>query len=141
METQITETKREFKYDAFISYRHAELDIYAAEHLHKLLENFRVPRLADQELKKSQKRRINRVFRDKDELPASDNLAAPIEEALRNSQFLIVVCSPRTPELRWVSKETEQYEIEPLAADVRGNSKADVHRNLKHEVLRLALTL
>ncbi|MDO5573410.1 MAG: toll/interleukin-1 receptor domain-containing protein [bacterium] len=183
METQNTETKRESKYDAFISYRHAELDIYAAEHLHKLLENFRVPRLADQELKKSQKRRINRVFRDKDELPASDNLAEPIEEALKDSQFLIVVCSPRTPESRWVSKEieqfakyrgrenilavliegepyesfpkimchgerqitredgtqeTEQYEIEPLAADVRGNSKSDVYRNLKHEVLRLA---
>ncbi len=176
------ETKQ-YKYDAFISYRHADLDIYAAEQLHKLLENFKVPRLAGQSLKMHKKKPISRVFRDKDELPASDNLAEPIEEALRTSQFLIVVCSPRTPESKWVSREielfiqyhgrenvlalliegepedafpkamclaerqvpqddgtiiTEQYEIEPLASDVRAASKTQIHRKLKKEILRLA---
>ncbi len=173
----------ELKYDAFISYRHADLDIFAAEHLHRLLENFKVPKLADKEMRKNQIQKISRVFRDKDELPASDNLAEPIEEALRNSRFLIVICSPRTPESKWVSREielfakyrgrenilavliegepsesfpevlchgervmlkedgtteTEPYEIEPLAADIRGASKGELHKRLKHEVLRLA---
>lgn len=176
-------TTGEFKYDAFISYRHADLDVFVAEHLHKLLENFKVPKLADRELQKKQKKKINRVFRDKDELPASDNLAEPIEEALKDSQFLIVVCSPRTPESKWVSKEielfakyrgrehilavliegepyeafpkvlchgerkiiledgtvqTESFEIEPLAADIRGASRGEIYKNLKKEVLRLA---
>lgn len=31
------------KYDAFISYRHAELDLYIAKKLHKGLETFKVP--------------------------------------------------------------------------------------------------
>lgn len=31
-------------YDAFISYRHAELDQFVAVELHKVLENFRLPK-------------------------------------------------------------------------------------------------
>ena len=34
----------EKKYDAFISYRHSELDQFVAVTLHKELENFRIPR-------------------------------------------------------------------------------------------------
>ena len=32
------------RYDAFISYRHAKLDMYVAKKIHKGLETFRVPR-------------------------------------------------------------------------------------------------
>ncbi len=104
---------REYKYDAFISYRHAPLDLFVAEKLHKMLENFKVPRLASDELKKqgkdTVKRSISRVFRDRDELPLSSNLSDTIEEALAHSEFLIVICSPRTKESLWVQKEISMF--------------------------------
>ena len=34
----------EMRYDAFISYRHSELDKFVAEELHKQLENFKIPK-------------------------------------------------------------------------------------------------
>lgn len=102
-------SRKEFKYDAFISYRHAELDSFVAELLHKQLESFKVPRLADKEIKETGKQGIKRVFRDKDELPLAGNLSAPITEALKESEFLIVICSPRTIESLWVQREIETF--------------------------------
>ncbi len=101
--------RKVFKYDAFISYRHAELDSFVAELLHKQLENFKVPKLADKEVKETGKQGIKRVFRDKDELPLAGNLSAPITEALKESEFLIVICSPRTIESVWVQREIETF--------------------------------
>ena len=40
------EEKKTFKYDAFISYRHCELDKFVAENLHKLLETYKANVLA-----------------------------------------------------------------------------------------------
>ena len=98
-----------FKYDAFISYRHAELDSFVAELLHKQLESFKVPKIANKEIKETGKQGIKRVFRDKDELPLVGNLSAPITEALKDSEFLIVICSPRTQESLWVQREIETF--------------------------------
>ena len=96
-----------FKYDAFISYRHTDLDKFAAETLHRQLENFRLP--ANIRKHKEGRTRIERVFRDKDELPLTNNLEDPIMEALRNSEYLIVICSPRLRESLWCKKEIETF--------------------------------
>ena len=99
---------KSYVYDAFISYRHAELDKYAAELLHRQLESFRLPgNLARQ--RKDGRTRINRVFRDKDELPLTNNLEDPILQALQSSEFLIVICSPRLRESLWCRKEIETF--------------------------------
>lgn len=102
----------DMKYDAFISYRHTEPDSYVAEILHRQLESFRLPgnvlrsrQAADQEART----RIRRVFRDKEELPLVSNLADPIKEALEQSEFLIVICSPRLNESMWCRKEIETF--------------------------------
>ena len=102
----------DMKYDAFISYRHTEPDSYVAEILHRQLESFRLPtnvlrsrQAADQEART----RIRRVFRDKEELPLVSNLADPITEALEQSEFLIVICSPRLNESMWCRKEIETF--------------------------------
>lgn len=97
-----------FKYDAFISYRHTELDKFVAENLHKQLEAFHFPKgLAKK--RKGQKNKIERVFRDKDELPLTSNLEDPILQALNNSEWLIVICSPRLRESMWCKKEIETF--------------------------------
>ena len=99
-------TNKETIYDAFISYRHSELDKFVAEELHKQLETFKIPKKI---AAKCGKKRISRIFRDKDELPISSNLADPILNALSTSEFLIVICSPRLNESLWCKREIENF--------------------------------
>ena len=96
------------KYDAFISYRHCELDSFISENIHKKLESFKVPKSV---IKKnpSMKTKIERVFRDEEELPLSSNLSDPISDALTNSDFLVVICTPRLKESLWCKKEIETF--------------------------------
>lgn len=96
-------------YDAFISYRHCELDKFVAENLHKQLEAFKVPKALLASGKTNGKTKIERVFRDRDELPLASNLADPITAALSKSDYLIVICSPRLPESKWCLKEIETF--------------------------------
>jgi len=102
---------QEVKYDAFISYRHCELDQFVATTLHKELEAFRLPKVIAKQLKAKgiTKKKIERVFRDRDELPITNNLADPITNALQNSEFLLVICSPRLRESLWCRKEIETF--------------------------------
>lgn len=97
-----------YNYDAFISYRHTEPDKYAAELLHKQLEAFRLPGNVARK-RKGERTRISRVFRDKDELPLTNNLEDPIMQALQVSEYLIVICSPRLRESLWCRKEIETF--------------------------------
>ena len=66
-------------YNAFISYKHAELDNKIAAQIEKDLEHYHIPRKLQ---KKTGYKRIERIFRDKDELPITSNLSGTIEEAL-----------------------------------------------------------
>ncbi len=94
------------KYDAFISYRHAPADIEVSEQIHKRLERLRVPGSIR---KTTGKKRIQRVFRDQEELTVSSSLSDEILSALDESEFLIVICSPRTPESEWVENEVSYF--------------------------------
>ena len=95
-------------YDAFISYRHCELDSFVAEKIHKKLEAFRLPKAVRSKVKNG-KHKIERIFRDLEELPLSDNLMDPITNALNNSDYLITICSPRYLESIWCMKEIEVF--------------------------------
>ncbi|MBR4542780.1 MAG: toll/interleukin-1 receptor domain-containing protein [Lachnospiraceae bacterium] len=95
-------------YDAFISYRHSELDAFVAKNIHTKLESFRLPKSLRGKTKNG-KTKIERVFRDVDELPLSENLSEPINAALANSDFLITICTPRYLESRWCMKEIEVF--------------------------------
>ena len=100
------EVKMADHYNAFISYRHAEADIRVAEAIEKGLEQFHVPGKIRQ---KTGIKRINRIFRDKDELPLTSDLTAEISNALENSDYLIVICSTNTRESLWVPREIEFF--------------------------------
>lgn len=100
--------KENYTYDAFISYRHTEPDKFVAEQLHKALEAYKPPKSIRRQAKASRSR-IERVFRDRDELPITSNLEDPIVQALIHSEFLIVICSPRLKESVWCKKEIETF--------------------------------
>lgn len=103
-----TEEKK-IKYDAFISYRHTEPDMYVAKQLHRELENFTLPRNIRKQKKAGERTKISRVFRDRDELPLTVNLSDQITDALEASDFLIVICSPRLPQSMWCRKEIQTF--------------------------------
>ena len=94
------------KYNAFISYRHAPEDIKIASEVQKSLERFKIPPAIQQ---KTGVKRFERVFRDKEELPITADLNDDIDEAIKNSDNLIVICSTRTNESIWVRKEIETF--------------------------------
>ena len=96
----------ERKFDAFISYRHHPVDSAVAAAVQKQLEHFTIPRAVQQ---KTGKKRIEHIFRDKEELPVTSDLNDNIGLALSNSAYLIVICSPRTKESIWVQKEIETF--------------------------------
>lgn len=93
------------EYKAFISYRHAPLDIAVATRLHRMIEHYRVPA----EFAKEHGSRLGYVFRDQDELPVTSDLSANIRQALDHSRFLIVVCTPETPKSIWVDREIRYF--------------------------------
>lgn len=89
-------------YNAFISYKHAPLDSRVAAEIQTQLERFRIPKAIQ---KQSGIRKIQRIFRDKEELLITSDLNETIEEALNHSDFLIVICSHASMESVWVQRE------------------------------------
>ena len=53
--------------------------------------------------------RLFPIFRDRDELPTSADLGEQISAALRESETLIVICTPRSAASRWVNEEILAY--------------------------------
>ena len=95
-----------YKYWAFISYSHAD-DAWA-KWLHKELETFPVPKaLVGKKTERGYNvpKRLMPVFRDRDELPGSSTLKDNIQEALEQSRYLLVICSPRSAASIWVNNE------------------------------------
>lgn len=157
------------RYDAFISYRHFEWDSYVAKLLHKKLEGFSLPRSA-RNMSESAKTKIERIFRDEEELPLSENLSEPINNALANSDFLICICTPSYLESKWCMREIEMFlqthdrdhilvvlaegepeesfpdlltqdGREPLAADTRGETKKEILSKIDTAVLRISAAI
>ena len=91
-------------YNAFISYRHHPDDIRVASEIHRSLEHYKVPRAIRKKTKG-----ITRLFRDKEELPITSDLSSDITKALRNSEYLIVICSTHTCESTWVQREIDLF--------------------------------
>jgi hypothetical protein len=87
------------KYKAFLSY--AWPDRGVAVPLHRKLERIGKRRWWDA--------RARRVFLDRESAVASDDLWAKVENALRESSFLVVLASPRAAASPWVQREVEWW--------------------------------
>jgi len=95
----------ETRFKAFISYSHR--DKGAAAWLHRALETYRVPKhlVGRETVAGLVKARVGKVFRDRDELAVSADLSGEINEALKATQFLVVLCSPASAKSKWVNQE------------------------------------
>jgi len=102
--------KEEYRYWAFISY--SSKDGAWARWLHRALEGYGIPvQLVGHETPAGDPapKRFHPIFLDRAELPASPDLGREIQEALRASRYLIVVCSPHAAQSRWVNREIEAF--------------------------------
>lgn len=100
---------KEFRYKAFISYSHSDRDW--AAWLLASLESYRIPRhlvgrKTDLGIVPA---RLTPIFRDRDELPAAQRLTDRLFEALRASEFLIVLCSPAAVKSKMVNREIAEF--------------------------------
>ncbi len=109
MELVSQELQEDYKYWAFISYSHRDEEW--AKWLHKSLETYNVPKkLIGRTTEHGQiPRRIFPVFRDRDELPGAADLGGKLKNALRQSRYLIVICSPKSAASQWVNEEIKTY--------------------------------
>ena len=161
-ENNIQPEKQDFRFDVFISYRHSELDSAAAAYLHKALENYKIPKEIQEKIGK---KKINRVFRDEEELGASSDLFTEIENSIKASEYLVVILSPRYKQSKWCIKEIESflkyrsrdnilaviiegepYDVfpdilledgEPLALDIRAKDQKEMLKLAKERLPRL----
>lgn len=101
-DTRYNDFMNDYRYKAFISYRHQAPDQDVAQKLHTLIETFGIP----SSIRRSSKMtKMGRVFRDQEELPLSSDLGRDIHEALEQSEWLICICSPRYQESKWCMEE------------------------------------
>ena len=94
-----------FQYDVFFSYRHKPLDAELTQKVFNAVESYRLPR----SLLASGCENIRRAFRDTEELPVSRILTDTIDQALRSTKCLIVVCSTDTPSSEWIDREVATF--------------------------------
>ncbi len=117
------------RYWAFISYSHK--DAAFGRRLHRRLESYTLPRrlVGRATPQGTVPRKLAPIFRDREELPAANDLSAEVRAALAASRSLIVVCSPSSAASPWVGREIEAFRElhpdRPVLAAIRDGEPAD----------------
>lgn len=96
---------KEYEYYAFISYKRE--DEKWAKWLQKKLESYGFPVSLRKE-NPSLPTKIRPVFRDQSDL-SGGFLKNAIEKGLKESKYLIIICSPRSAQSPWVSREVQYF--------------------------------
>ncbi len=102
-------TVERFRYRGFISYSHK--DTKFARWLHRGLERFQIDKdLVGRETRVgSIPKHLRPIFMDREDFAAGASLSAQSLRALNASQFLIVVCSPRSAQSTYVNEEVRLF--------------------------------
>jgi hypothetical protein len=134
------------RYWAFISYSHK--DEKWARRLHHAIETYRGHKKlvgTEHRFNGPVPERLFPVFRDREELEGAAALPERIKEAIHESRFLIVICSPDAAKSKWVNEEIKAFkglgrEYRVLALIVGGEPNAnDDDTNSAQECFPVAL--
>jgi WD40 repeat protein len=131
---------QEYKYDMFISYSHK--DKKWGRWLYKNLTRYNIPKElvgTKNELNEVIPKKFNKIFRDEDRTPAHSKLSKIINDALENSKYLIVICSPNSRESKWVNEEIKFFkkihgEDKVLAIIVDGEPNATYNEKYDNQI-------
>lgn len=97
---------QQYTYYAFISYQRK--DEKWAKWLQRKLENYKLPVANAKDTSDKKSKYIRPVFRDKTDLTAGP-LPDALKEALNQSRYLIVICSPNAVQSPWVNDEINTF--------------------------------
>ena len=95
--------QRPYKYRAFISYSHK--DKAYASWLQHSIENYKIPHALLEKYPHLPKDLKRTIFRDEEELAGANALTTVLQDALQNSESLIVICSAHAKSSSWVDEE------------------------------------
>ena len=109
VDESVTSSADAWRYRAFLSY--SRVDDRAAKWLHKSLENYVLPKgLVERSSYLSKTRNwFVPIFRDRTDLSSGGDLVEKLREALEQSQFLILLCSPSSAQSKIVNAEVEHF--------------------------------
>lgn len=98
-----------FKYFAFISY--SRKDSRAAAFLHRKLEKFRIPvKRVPAEARQGLGKFVRPIFRDKRDLEIGESsFTEDVKKALKDSRYIIVLCSQNSAQSVWVNNEIKYF--------------------------------
>lgn len=107
-----------FRYKGFISYSWA--DAKWGKWLHHAIETYRTPRpLVGTEGRRGPvPARLHPLFKDREEEAAGASIGRAVEEALANSEFLVVICSPNSAKSQWVNREIAWFKTHRDPANI-----------------------
>ena len=107
-----------FRYKGFISYSWA--DAKWGKWLHHAIETYRTPRpLVGTEGRRGPvPARLHPLFKDREEQAAGASIGRAVEEALANSEFLVVICSPNSAKSQWVNREIAWFKAHRDPANI-----------------------
>lgn len=119
-----------FKRKAFISYSHSDEKL--ATWIQEKLEAFIVPKEIAKEFGS---RSLGKMFRDRVDLAAAGDLGTEIRKALEESEYLILLCSPKSAESEYVREEIRYFKSlgrthSILAAIIDGEPHASARRDV-----------
>ena len=133
----------QFRYKAFVSYSWADAE-WGKWLLHQI-ETYRTPAalIGKPGASGPVPARLHPLFKDREEEAAGASIGAAVETALGNSEFLIVICSPRSAQSQWVNREVAWFKTHRDAGKILalivdgtpGGGEAECFpRALTHEV-------
>ena len=95
----------DFRYKAFVSYSWA--DAAWGKWLHQAIETYRTPAalIGKDGANGPVPARLHPLFKDREEEAAGSSIGNAVGTALDASEFLIVICSPRSAQSQWVNRE------------------------------------
>jgi tetratricopeptide (TPR) repeat protein len=96
---------QDFRYKAFVSYSWS--DAAWGKWLLREIETYRTPTalIGKVSLQGEVPARLHPLFKDREEEAAGASIGAAVEAALATSEFLMVICSPRSAQSQWVNRE------------------------------------
>jgi hypothetical protein len=96
-------------YRAFFSY--ARADDRIANWLHRQLDAYRTPRalVGAEGALGAVPAKLHPIFRDRTDLQAGGHIDASLQQALEDSETLIVLCTPSSAKSHWVNHECETF--------------------------------
>ena len=99
----------DFRYKAFVSYSWA--DAAWGKWLHHAIETYRTPKalIGKESAWGAVPARLHPLFKDREEEAAGASIGGAVEAALGASEFLIVICSPRSAQSEWVNREVAWF--------------------------------